>query len=72
MVTSFVSAEASATDETEYRRLRDMEACDWSIVRMEAADWLITTEVLRLRFGKSGVQAGDWGRAALGEAGAGG
>ncbi len=52
VVTSFVSAEASATDETEDRRLRDMEACDWSIVRMEAADWLIATEVLRLRLGR--------------------
>ena len=52
VVTSFVSAEASATDETEDRRLRDMEACDWSIVRMETADWLIATELLRLRLGR--------------------
>lgn len=32
VVTSFVSAEASATEETDDSRLRDMEACDWSIV----------------------------------------
>ena len=52
VVTSFVSAEASATEETEDSRLRDMEACDWSIVRMEDADWLIDTEVLRLMLGR--------------------
>ena len=52
VVTSFVSAEASATEETEDSRLRDMAACDWSIVRMETADWLIATEVLRLRLGR--------------------
>ena len=52
VVTSFVSAEASATEETEDSRLRDMEACDWSIVRMEAADLLIDTELLRLRLGR--------------------
>ena len=52
VVTSLVSAEASATEETEDSRLRDMEACDWSIVLIEASNWLIATEVLRLRFGR--------------------